>query len=165
MMKHGDFLKVDTVLGVVRAAPLWSVSLGALLDGPLCSLPDRHKVGRAHRSKVPRSGPEGDKSKHMCFVRNHPKCNEESASSHAQEDLSYPVAIAALVSSTEMTLPLSTKIVIFRPRSVPKSIKSDKKASETVRSDEKVSESVRIRPESSEDARLRCSTTDPEVMK
>ena len=53
---------------------------------------------------------------------------------------------------------MDPKIVIFRFRSVPKSIRSDQNVSETVRSDEKVSESVRIRPESSEDAQLRCST-------
>ena len=53
---------------------------------------------------------------------------------------------------------MDPKIVIFRFRSVPKSMRSDKNVSETVRSDEKVSESVRIRPESSEDAQLRCST-------
>ena len=54
---------------------------------------------------------------------------------------------------------MDPKIVMFRFRSVPKSMRSDKNVSETVRSDEKVSESVRIRPESSEDAQqLRCST-------
>ena len=51
---------------------------------------------------------------------------------------------------------MNTKMVMCRPQSVPKSIRSDTNESETVRSDEKVSESVRIRMKSvSESVRIR----------